>query len=73
MPTIRITDETMQAIRGAAIYDFHQTGRRQADGSWLIEIRDDVAARLALIALPGEAPDDTIQRAIRQQRGDRPN
>lgn len=73
MPTIRITDETMRAIRGAAIYDFHQTGRRQADGSWLIKISDDVAARLARIALPGEAPDDTIRRAIRQQRGERPN
>ena len=56
MPTIRITDETMQAIRGAAIYDFRQTGLRQADGSWLIEISDYVAARLALIALLGEAP-----------------
>ena len=33
MLTIRITDETMQAIRGAAIHDFCQTGRQQADGS----------------------------------------
>ena len=27
MLAIRITDETMQVIRGAAIHDFHQTGR----------------------------------------------
>jgi len=46
MLAIRITDETMQVIRGAAIHDFHQTGRRQADGTWLIEISDDVAKRV---------------------------
>jgi hypothetical protein len=34
MPTIRITEETMAAIRHAAIYDFHQIGTREADGTW---------------------------------------
>ena len=33
MPSIRITDETMRMIRGAAIYDFRQTGQLQADGT----------------------------------------
>ena len=73
MPTIRITEETMAAIRRAAIYDFHQTGRRQADGTWLVETGDEVAARLDETAHPGETADDTIQRIIRQQSGDRPN
>ena len=63
----------MQAIRGAAIHDLHQTGRRQADGAWLVEISDAVAARLEESAHPGETIDDTVQRIIRQHRGDRPN
>jgi hypothetical protein len=73
MPSIRITEETMAAIRRAAIYDFHQTGRRQPDGTWLVEIGDEVAARLEDAAHPGETADDTIERIIRQQRGDRSN
>lgn len=72
MPKTRITDETMRAIRGEAIYGFHKTGIRQADGTWLVEFDDEVAARLEEIALPGERVDDTIQRVIRQHRGDRP-
>jgi hypothetical protein len=73
MPSIRITEETMAAIRRAAIYDFHQTGRRQSDGTWLVEVGDEVAARLSEAALTGETVDDTIQRIIRQHRGARPN
>jgi hypothetical protein len=73
MPTIRMTEETMAAIRRAAIYDFHQTGKRQADGTWLVDVSDEVAARLEEFAHPGETIDDTVQRIIRQHRGDRPN
>lgn len=73
MPTVRITEEPMAAIRRAAIYDFRQTGRRQADGSWLVEISDERAARLQVSAHPGETIDDTVKRIIRQHRGDRPN
>jgi hypothetical protein len=51
MPTIRITEETIAAIRRAAIYDFHQTGSRQTDGTWLVEISDMLAERLAEVAL----------------------
>ena len=73
MPSIRITNETMRMIRGAAIYDFRQTGQRQADGTWLIEISEEVAARLSEAALPGETVDDTIQRIIRESRRARPS
>jgi hypothetical protein len=73
MPTIHITDETMAAIRWAAIYDFNQTGRRQPGGSWLIDIDAEVPARLEAATLPGETTDDTVQRIIRQHLGDRPN
>jgi hypothetical protein len=73
MATIRITEETMAAIRRAAIYDFHQTGRRQTDGTWLVEVSEAVAERIAEVAQSGETIDDTIQRIIRQSRGGRPN
>jgi hypothetical protein len=73
MPSVRITEETMRMIRSAAIYDFRQTGQRQADGTWLIVIDDQVAARLSEAGLPGETVDDTIQRIIRQHRGTRPS
>jgi hypothetical protein len=63
----------MAAIRRAAIYDFQQTGRRQADGTWLVEVSEAVAERIAEVAHSGESIDDTIQRIIRQHRGDRPN
>ena len=48
MPSIRITEETMRMIRSAAIYEFRQTGQRQDDGTWLIAIGDEVAARLSV-------------------------
>jgi hypothetical protein len=73
MPGIRITEETMRLIRSAAIYELRQTGQRQADGTWLIAIGDEVAARLSEAALPGATVDDTIQRIIRQHRGTRPS
>ena len=73
MPGIRITEETMRLIRSAAIYELRQTGQRQADGTWLIAIGDEVAARLSEAALPGATGDDTIQRIIRQHRGTRPS
>ena len=72
-PRIHISDETMRALRREAIYEFHQTGLPQSDGSWLVDLGDDVAERLAKIASPGESADDTIQRLIRQQRGDQPS
>lgn len=73
MPKLRITDETMRAIRGEAIHEFRQTGERQPDGTWLVEFEAGTAARLAAVALPGETLDGTIQRIIRLRRGERPN
>lgn len=60
MPRICISDETMRTLRREAIYEFHQTGLRQSDGTWLVDLGDEVAARLAAFALPGESADDTI-------------
>lgn len=33
MPRIRITDETMRALRGEVTYKIHLTGVRQTDGT----------------------------------------
>ena len=63
----------MRTLRREAIYEFHQTGLRQSDGTRLVDLGDEVVERLAGFALPGESADDTIQRVIRQYRGDRPS
>ncbi len=73
MPSFRITDETMRTIRGEAIYAFRQTGIRQRDGTWLVELSSEAAALLRDNALTGESVDDTIQRVIGLGRGDRAN
>ena len=73
MATLRVTEETMAAIRRAAIYEIQQTGRRQADGTRQVELSEAVAERIAEVAHSGESIDDTIQRIIRRSQGDRPD
>ena len=57
MATIRISEETM---------------RRSGGGDLAVEVGGEVAARLEA-APPGETPDNTIQRIIRQHLGERSN
>ena len=73
MPKIRVTDETVRIIRSWAIYEYRQTGTREPDGNWLIDVSTDVADRLKEISLPGETPDDVIQRVHRERSGNRLN
>ena len=73
MPRIRITDETMRALRREGTYKIHLTGVRQTDGTWLVKFDDEVTACFERIALPGESVYDTTQRVVRQPCGGRPN
>lgn len=73
MRWLHISDATHRAIVDAAIFPFHETGRRQTDGSWLIPVSDEVAERIDQLRLPGESDDDVLARSIREHRGDKPN
>ena len=54
-------------IRSACNDEFRQTGQRQDDGTWLIAIGDEVAARLSEAARPGETVDWTPSRGSSRQ------
>jgi hypothetical protein len=73
MKWLHVSETTHRAIAEAAIYPYHETGRRQADGSWLIPMGDEVFERLDEERLYGESDDDLIMRIIREHRGDKPN
>lgn len=73
MKWIRISDTTHRALAEAAIFPWRETGRRQADGSWLVPVGDEVADRLDEVRLAGESDDDLIMRMIRERRGDKPS
>jgi hypothetical protein len=73
MKWIHVSETTHRALADAAIYPWRETGRRQADGSWLIPMGDEVFERLDEERLYGESDDDLIMRIIRDHRGDKPS
>jgi hypothetical protein len=73
MKWIHVSDTTHRALAETAIYPWRETGRRQADGSWLIPVGEEVAERLYAVRLDRESDDDLIMRMIREHRGDKPN
>jgi hypothetical protein len=42
MKAIRITSETLQAIRDLAILPFRSEATQQNDGTWLVPLDDDI-------------------------------
>jgi hypothetical protein len=73
MKAIRITTETLQAIRDLAILPFRSDATQQDDGTWLVPLDDDVWQRLRDMKLPAETMDDTLTRIIREYRRIKPN
>ena len=73
MKWIRISDTAHRAIAEATIYPCHETGQRQADGSWLVPMSNEVYQRLDEVRIDGECDDDLIMWIIRQHRGDKPS
>lgn len=69
MKWIRISDATKRAIAEAAIYPWHETGRRQADGSWLVPVDDEVHEAIQSRKVAGETDDDTIARMLHASHG----
>ena len=72
MKTVKISKAAHRAIAEAAVLPFRSTGRRLADGDWLIELEDDTYERIQEHRLPGETDDDAILRALHVHSG-RPN
>ncbi len=73
MKTIRISSETLQAIRDLAILPFRTNATQHDDGTWLVPLDDDVWQRLHDMQLPAESMDDTLTRIIRSYRGLKPS
>ena len=73
MKTIRITSESLQAIRDMAILPFRSNATQQDDGTWLVPLDNDVWQRLHDMQLPAETMDDTLTRIIRGYRGLKPS
>ena len=73
MKTIRITSETLQAIRELAILPFRSNATQQDDGTWLVPLDDDVWQRLHDMQTSDETMDDTLTRIIRDSQGLKPS
>ena len=69
MKTVKISKAAHRAIAEAAVLPFRSTGRRLADGDWLIELEDDTYERIQEHRLPGETDDDAILRALHVYAG----
>jgi hypothetical protein len=59
-----------QALPG---YRFLGSGRQLADGSWIIDVDEEVAAFIQAERLPSERDDDVVSRLVRAAIGRRPN
>lgn len=66
MPYIRLTMATFVELGKHALVARRDTGIRQADGTVLVPIDDDVHESLEAMRLPNESDDDLIQRVIQQ-------
>ena len=75
MKTVHITDATYRKIAEAASspFHFHSTGKRQADGTWLVPVSNKTYMRLHSHRRPGKTLDDTVLRALRAHLGRKDN
>ena len=73
MKTIRITSDTLRAIRDLAILPFRSNATQEGDGTWLVPLDEDVWQRLHEMQFPAESMDDTLTRIIRNYRGLKPS
>jgi hypothetical protein len=71
--TIRVSDATYRANAGEAILPFRSTATRQADGTWLVPVSDEVWEMVQRLRLAGESDDDAVMRAIRDYHGQKSN
>ena len=69
MKTVRLSNETMRALKAAANLPFKPEGQQQSDGFWLVPFSDDTWQRLQQNRLPGETDDDVLSRIVRSVSG----
>lgn len=65
MPTIKVSDHTLQLIRGQARegYIFACTATCSADGLWDVPVDDEVAMKIATERLTNATDDDVVVAA----------
>ena len=75
MPTITISDETMNLIRGCVTpgVSFVSTAVRRPDGGWDVPVDDEIHQAILDHQLPGDTADTVIQRVARAWLGEKPN
>lgn len=71
MPKIRVTNECMCAIRGAATAPggFKQTGNQLPNGDWELEVLDATYDRILKICTGGKTVSDAIMLALSITQG----
>jgi len=75
MPTITISDETMNLIRDCVTpgFSFVSTAVRRPDGGWDVPVDDEIHQAILDHQLPGDTADTVIQRVARAWLGEKPN
>ena len=66
MPMVGVTANTLQLIRAKrpAAFRFASAATRLDDGSWNIPVDDEVAMKIALERVRGEADDGVVSRVV---------
>ena len=75
MPMIKVSDHTLQLIRGQTRegYTFACASTRRADGLWDVPVDDEVAMKIATERLPTETDDAVVSRLVRTAIGTLPD
>jgi hypothetical protein len=64
MHKVKVSYKTLRLIEENAIKPFRNTAERQSDGTYLMEVDDEVMAVLLSEQKEGEAMDETIRRVL---------
>lgn len=64
MTKVKVTWKTLKLIEEHAIGRFNNTAVKQPDGTYLMDVDDDVLAYITTNQKPGEDIDDTIRRLM---------
>ena len=71
MPMVKVSDHTLQLIRGQTQegFSFACTATHRSDGLWDVPVDDEVAMRIATERRADETDDDVVSRLVRTSIG----
>jgi hypothetical protein len=69
MPMMKISNATMQVVRGKRPPGYELCGMiiRFDDGAWLVQVTDDVSLQVAAERVRGESDDGVVSRLLRDR------